>query len=531
MSRKSRPHRARGQSRPLMKLAKVRSLENPGFPLSAALEDDTLCEALGMSRSASGLRVSSQTALTYAAVWRAIHLVSSALAKMPLNVLMRVGANKDRDITHPAYYLVKRKPNEFTTAFLFKQTLQAHVLIHGNAYAFIERNGDADPTALLILSPTDTYPVRAGGQLWYVTTVNGEPHKLAAANVLHIKGLGFDGMLGYSVIAKARESLALGMAASKFGLHFFKNGVRASGILMYPGKMKPDAVDHLRHNWEKMQTGLSNAARLIILQDGVKFQQLTIPPNEAQFLETRQHEVRDVANWFGVPSHKLGDKEGQAYNSLEQENQSWLDDSIDPWAVNWEEELSDKLLTEKEKRADSHYCAFERKALVRADMTARGAFYEKALKNRWMLPDEVRAREDMNPLPNGDGQKLLPLPNESIKPEQKMRAVASAFCADAVTRMVKRVATHARRAAASPEKFERWLAAELADHRAPVAAALAPGCDDPARACAAADELLARLAQALAAAESQPAAIDAALDRCQRELPPLITREIFTPAA
>lgn len=475
-----------------LRLASQRSLENPQIPLSEALSDDSIADAfMGGGRSSSGMRITNQSALTYAAFWRGVNLVSGDLAKMPLR-LFRRGANDSRElaIDHPAYQLVRRRPNDYMTSFVFKQTMTAHVITQGNAYAYIIRNGDAEPIELLPLMPHETWPVRVNGVLWYTTKVGTEVSKIAASDMLHLKGLGYDGLCGYNVIAKARESLGGAMAVDRFASMFFKNGVRASGVLMYPGRMKENAVNQLRKDWDRLQTGLTNAHRLVILQDGVKYQQLTIAPEDAQMLQTRQHGPREVANWLGIPSHKLGDKEGQAYNSLEQENQSYLDEGVDPRAVVWEEELGEKLLTEEEKATDSHYFAFERKSLVRADMAARGQFYQGALQNRWMTPDEVRAREDMNPLPSGQGSNLLPAPNASLKQEQKMRRSVELFLSDALERMAKRIATHVARAA---KQQSADFAAVLSEHRDVIVEAIRPAFDSSRDAQRAADSFLAAI--------------------------------------
>jgi HK97 family phage portal protein len=495
MSRRTRP----------IRLIKERSLENPGLSLSQALEGD---EILG---PAAGIepRVSQRTALTLSAIFRGISLVANTLAKMPLHLYERIDEQaRRRALDHPAYHLVRRKPNEWMTAFAFKQLLQGHALLRGNGYAYIVRNGAAEPIELLPLLPTETYPVRENGRLWYVTLVGSELRKLPPQDVIHIRGLGYDGLMGYDVLSLARESLGLGLGAQKYASAFFRNGSRSSGLLMYPMKMRPEAVETLRRDWDRLQTGLANAHRVIVLQDGVKYQQLTIPPEEAQMIETRQHELREAGNWLGVPSHKLGDKEGQAYNSLEQENQSFLDDSIDPWAVAWEEELGDKLLSEREKQTDSHFFSFERKALVRADLTARANFYERALRNRWMLPDEVRAREEMNPLPGGAGQQLLPLGNQ---PEQASRLLSC--LADAVRRMARRIVLAAQRAQARG-KLQEFAARAAEQHGQVVIAAFRPALGRAAR--RASRIFLQRLLAEIAAAP----ALDALETRYQRGTAP-----------
>lgn len=393
------------------------SLENPSTPLSNP--DEWLYEALGARKSASGVRVNRETALTYAAVWRGTNLISRDVGKLPLVIYKRQGEGKARAPEHAAYNLLRRKPNQYMTAFVFRQTLQAHVLLRGNGYAYIFRRGDGTPLELLPLNPDSTYPVRENGVLMYITeislTVQGQTggapvvqlRKLPAADVLHIKGLSFDGLIGYDVITKARESLGLGIAMEEFGSRFFRNNAKPSVVIEHPGKLTDQAAKKLREQWNSIHSGLENAHKTAVLEEGMKLKEFSIAARNAQLIESRQFQIREVANWFGVPPHKLGDTTRTAFASLEQENQSYLDDALDPWLVNWEEECWDKLLTEEEKAGDTHVIEFMRHALVRANLADRGIFYSAALSAGWISRDEVRARENLNPIPDGQGQVFL----------------------------------------------------------------------------------------------------------------------------
>jgi HK97 family phage portal protein len=472
-----------------------RSIENPSVPLSSAT--DEWWGGDGGKRSASGIRVTPSSALTCSPMWRGMTLVCNYVGKVPLYLYERLDDDtKQRAKKHPAYKLGLRKPNRLQTAYVFKQAMQMLAIGHGNSYAYIFRKGSGAPEEVLMLDQQATYPVMHKGQLLYVTTVGNRQRNLMPEDVIHIRGIG-DGFMGLSMFDKARESLGRVLAAQKFGAKFFANGARASGVLMTPGSMRPDAAQNLLKDFEKKQSGLDNAHRTILLEEGAKYQQITVNPDDAQMIETAELGIRDVANWLGVPPHKLGDSSRQGYNSLEMENQSFLDDSIDPWFVNWEQEWADKLLTEKEKDEDTHVVEFLRQALIRADMAARSVFYGNALRNRWMLPDEVRARENMNPLPNGEGKKLLDPPNASIKSQpatdpatggkdaagsgtkgansKRLRQAYRRMVADAGRRMVTRVGTHAARLAADPKKFCGWLDDQLVtDHRGKVLEAFQP---------------------------------------------------------
>ncbi len=381
-----------------------RSLENPSTPLSDP--DDWLYTALGSYKSSSGVSVNAQTALTYSAFWRAINLISSDVAKLPLLTYERKGKAREIALKHPAYRILRRKANDQTKAFDFRRALTGHALTVGNGYAYIVRLGNGDHYELVQLDPRLTYPVRANGRLWYVTeTPSGEMRRLPAEDTLHVKGYSYDGLIGYSVIEKARESLGLGMALEAYGSIFFRNAARPAVLLEHPGKLTPEARDNLRASWERMTSGLENAHRTAVLEEGMKASPFSISARDAQLLEERQFQAREVGNWTGVPSHRLGDTSNAGYNSLEQEDQAYLDSTLDPWLVSWEEECWDKLLREKEKDDESFVIEFFRRGLVRANMAARGAYFSSALQNGWLNLDEVRDDEGYNPLPDGLGEQ------------------------------------------------------------------------------------------------------------------------------
>lgn len=456
----------------------------------------------------AGVQVSYETSLTYHAVYRAVNLISRDVAKIPLFVYKNLSeGGKEREKKHPAYTLLRRRANSEMLAFGFKQTMMAHALLRGNGYAYIWRRGDGAPYELtpLVPDPEITTPVRENNKLFYLTHIDGVPHKLLPQNVLHIKGLGYDGLQGYSVVAKARESFGLGLAAQKYGAVFFKHGARGSGVLMIPGHLKGEAAKQLQESFDKSQAGLTNAHRTILLEEGTKYQQTTIPNEEAQFLQTRDHELRAVANWFSLPPHKLGDTSRTAYNSLESEAQSYLDDTLDGWLVTWEEECRDKLLSDVEKETESHTIEFERAAILRADLAARTQAYSVALQGGWMNRDQVAARENLPPLPDGEGQKYFyplnlgivgeeepepeppPFPppeddeddeadtaegaeggEEEDQERQKLLAVHRQLLVDTLRRMAKRLGIHAVKESKNARTFTDWLDERMITDHAPV---------------------------------------------------------------
>lgn len=418
------------------------SLENPSTPLSDP--DDWLYDALGAGESSSGIRVSREKALTYSAVWRAVTLISSTVAKLPLYVYRRAGKAKEPATAHPAYRLVRFNPNAEMNAFAFWQTLMGHVLLDGNAYAYIFRSGDAAPVELIPLAPDSTYPVRENGALMYVVKTGTEWRRLLPENVLHIKGLGYDGLCGYSVIAKARDSFGLGIGARRYQEVYLKNNARPSAIIQVPKLMKPESQRELLRQWNELHQGLDNAHRTAILTEGATLNPFSINARDSQLIETRAFEIREIANWFGLPPHKLGDSSRTAYNSLEQENQSFLDDTLDPWLVAIEQECRDKLLAEREKDSDSHLFEFLRQALVRADIGARFSAYHIAINDGIYSRDEVRSMENANAIPDGLGAdfysqlNMAPLSKQSEEtPEdppdaQQLLTITQAIVADQI---------------------------------------------------------------------------------------------------
>ena len=476
----------------------ARSVENPSTPLSAGA--DWMYDVLGAIKSASGIRVNRKTAFTYSPIWRGINLLARDTAKLPLSVYRLSGDRddaKEPDKEHPAYYLLRRKPNREQTAHAWKMLTMAHAILEGNGYSYIARRGDGTPTEIVPLLPDRTYPVRKDGVLWYVTAVNGELRKIVPEDVLHVKGLGFDGLAGYPLYMFARDSLGCGMAAQKFGAKYFANSTAVGGHIEFPGMLTEIAQRNLRDSFERIHQGLENSHRVAVLEEGAKYVVDGHNARQAQLIELLEFGYVEVSNWLGIPPHKLGYQKASSYASLEQENQAYLDEGLDPWLCNLEGECWDKLLTEEEKQRDSHDILFDRLMLERADTAARGEYFQKALTTGWMCRDEVRARENLNPLPDGEGQKFMTPLNEAIvggpatlaeppppgdgpaEPpagdgsarSAALETAARRAVADAAARCALRIATHAGRKA-DPEA---WLAGgAVREHRETIEAIAGP---------------------------------------------------------
>lgn len=515
-----------------------RSLEDPSVPLSDIDSDHYLFPGLtGGTSSDAGVRVSYKQALSYPAFWRGINLISRDVAKIPLLVYKRTtGQDRDRAPEHPAYPLIRRRPSKLMKAFDFKQTITSHGMMHGNGYAYIYRGGDGRPLEMLPLSPLSTYWLIVDGELWYITTVDGEQRKLDSADVVHIKGLGSDGLGGYDVVSIAKHTLGLGLAIRKFGSLFFKSGATLGVVLEHPGVLGDDAMKNLRKSWEAMHKGLDASHKLAILEEGMKANVIAQDARKSQLIQSRQFELREVANILGVPPHKVGDTTRTAYASLEQENQAYLDESLDPWLCQWEEECTAKLISEKELASESHWCEFLRAAIVRVDIASRFEAYAKAINNGWMSPNEARRRENMNAVPGLDQffmpAGVVPLGNspQSLPGRADAQRLRAILCfrrllVDTARRMVRRIVVQARAAAKSPDSYIAWVEAMPDQNREVIGQALGSvidagraALDLPGSEPIAADESCGRFWTAareslLSAAEVKPAELSDSVSR------------------
>lgn len=449
-----------------------------------------VARAWGAGPAYAGVAVDERTALTFTAVLAAVRVLSETLGTVPAILYRRLpGGGKERAVDHPVYNLIHNDPNDEMVPVQFKATLMSHIATWGNGYAEIERTGRGLPGQIWPITPDRVMVDRDGsGRLVYDVAESRGPNTIMMPeNVLHIPGLGFDGTMGYSPIRMAAQAVGLGLAAETFGASFFANGSRPSGILKMPaGRTLTDtARATLRDGWTAAYSGVTNTGKTPVLEDGTEWQQLTIPPEDAQFLETRKFQVNEVARMFGVPPHKLGDLERATFSNIEHQSIEFVTDTMLPWFTRWEQWLGKRLLT-REERQQGYFVEFLLAGLLRGDAAARAAFY-KTLRDMGVLnADEIREAENMNPLPDGQGKVYLvplnmvsaeklttsPAPAPSPDPEDESddddaRALSDArrkVIAEAVGRIVRKEANAFRRAAKKPETFQAVADAFLADH-------------------------------------------------------------------
>jgi HK97 family phage portal protein len=378
-------------------------------------KDPALARLFDGGPVAAGVHVNNWNALTYSAVWSAVGQISSTVASLPLKFYKRLpDGGKEAYVSHRLYELLHDNPNPEMTSFIFREMLQAHVLTWGNAYAEIERDGASRPVALWPIPPDRCDPVRdeAGRLAYRVRGVGGfRDVVIPAMDMLHVPGLGFDGMEGYSVIEKARESFGLGLAAERFGATFFGNGSTFGGFLSHPARLSPEARQNLQESLKKHE-GPSKAHRILLLQEGMTYlERKGIPPNDAQFLQTREFQIQEVARWFRISPYKLGDLSRATFSNIEHQAIEYYTDTIRPWLVRWEQEINRKLVSPLERR--QQFAAFVIEGALRGDVHSRYSAYAVGRQWGWLSADDVRELENMNPLPRGQGRIYL-LPQNMV---------------------------------------------------------------------------------------------------------------------
>lgn len=378
---------------------------SPERPSTSLANPDSWFTELHGGKSDAGIPMSPAKALEIATVWQCVALLTDDFAKLMPYVYAddESTGNRTPARTHAAYRLLKRKANRVVPAGQWRRTMLHHALMYGNGYSWITRNGRMEPQELLLLDPTLTEPKWVDEKLFYVTQVRDMKLVLTASEVFHLRGVGFDGVKGYSIVEHAYNSFGLTLAAEKYGSKHFANGTRVSGILQYPGRLSPNAARDLEKSFQSRHEGLDNAHKTILLEEGAKFIPTHHTPNEAQMVELRVFQRKEVAAWFKIPPSKLGDPDSVSYNSLEQWNQAYLESALDPWLFSFEEEAIDKLLTEEQKRSESHFVEFNRDALLRTDLESRYRAYAIGKQWGWLNSNSILRKENEDTIgPQGD---------------------------------------------------------------------------------------------------------------------------------
>jgi len=356
---------------------------------------------LPMHETQSGVLVSENLALNLSSVYACVQVLSQTIGSLPLMVYQRTPDGKIRVASHPLYRLLHDTPNPEMTSMTWRQAMMLHLGLWGNHYSEIERDSDGNPVALWPITPWRVLLRRIEGKLVYTVGLDTGVVNVPFANMLHIKGLSYDGLVGISPLRAARETVGLSLGAQKYAAKFFANDARPGGILEHPGQLSEDAAGRLRKSFERAHEGLDNKFRVAVLEEGMKFNAVGVPPEDAELLETRKFAVSEIARYFRMPLHKISDLERSTNSNIEQQAIEFVTDTIGPWLSNIEQELSFKLF------CGDYYPEFLVEGLLRGDIKTRYAAYAVGRQWGWLSADDIRERENMNKLPDGKGAIYL----------------------------------------------------------------------------------------------------------------------------
>lgn len=365
------------------------------------------------------LNVTPDAALQLTAVYACVRVLAEGTASLPFK-LARVDDDGEREpITdHWLYRLFAQRPNAFQNPFEFREMLQGHVALRGNAYCQIVGKADGSVSDLIPLNPDRVkVDVASSGDWRYrVKQQDGSEVVLARQDVFHLRGLTSDGIMGISPIAAARSAIALGLSAQAYGERFFANDAQpGGGWIEYPGQFKDKAArDVFRESWQKQQSGL-NRGKTAVLEFGMKYHQLAVNNDEAQFLESRKFQVSEIARMFRVPPHLIGDLDRSTNNNIEQQSLDFIMYTLTPWLVRWEEAIRYTFLLDTPD--DDLDIEFPVTGLMRGDSTARSNYYASGIVNGWLTRNEARVAEGLNPI-DGLDEPLIPLNMQEEKDAQ-----------------------------------------------------------------------------------------------------------------
>ena len=362
--------------------------------------------------SSIGKNVNERSAMQMTAVYSCVRILAEAVAGLPLHLYRyKEDGGKEKALDHPLYLLLHDEPNPEMSSFVFRETLMTHLLLWGNAYAQIIRNGRGEVMALYPLMPDRMAVDRDDkGQLYYEYTTSaddapiskGSIVRLKPSDVLHIPGLGFDGLVGYSPIAMAKNAIGLAIATEEYGSKFFANGAQPSGVLEHPGTIKDP--QRVRDSWMSQFGGSANSNKIAVLEEGLKYTPISISPEQAQFLETRKFQINEIARIFRVPPHMVGDLEKSSFSNIEQQSLEFVKYTLEPWLVRWEQSIQRTLFSADEKKR--YFVRFNVEGLLRGDYASRMNGYAVGRQNGWMSANDIRELENLDRIPAEEGGDL-----------------------------------------------------------------------------------------------------------------------------
>ena len=351
----------------------------------------------------AGKTVNERTAMQTTAVYSCVRILAETIASLPLHTYAYTDSGKEKAEGHSLYRLLQHEPNPEMTSFVFRETLMSHLLLWGNAYAQVIRDGRGQVLALYPLMPDKMTVDRASnGELFYKYQSDKGEVVMRKEMVLHIPGLGFDGLIGYSPVAMAKNAIGMAIATEEYGSKFFANGANPGGVLEHPGVVKDPK--RVRESWNAVYQGSSNAHRIAVLEEGMRFTSIGIPPEQAQFLETRKFQINEIARIFRIPPHMIGDLEKSSFSNIEQQSLEFVKYTLDPWVIRWEQSMQKALLSDADKK--KYFIRFSVDGLLRGDYASRMAGYATGRQNGWLSTNDIRELENLNRIPEALGGDL-----------------------------------------------------------------------------------------------------------------------------
>ncbi len=354
------------------------------------------------------MHVSPDSALRLAAVYACVRVLSESMASLPLVIYQRrADGGKDKVTDHWLFRLLAKRPNRFQNPFEWREMLQGHLALRGNAYNQIITNAKGEVVELMPLHPDrirlELLP--SGEYRYRFTDRFGNESILPRGEVWHLRGLSSDGLLGMSPIELARENLGMALAAQDYGARFFANDAKPTGgWIEFPGSFKDsEAKKVFRESYQQAQSG-ANRGKVLVLENGMKFHEVGVTNKDAQFLELRKFQITDVARLFRVPPHMIGDLDRATFSNIEQQSLEFVMHTMTPWAERWEASIESELLLE----GDDIEVEFDFANLMRGDAASRASFYQSGIQNGWLTRNEARIAENLNPL-DGLDEPLRPL--------------------------------------------------------------------------------------------------------------------------
>lgn len=356
--------------------------------------------------STSGVVVTADTAMNLAVVFACVKVLAETIGSLPLMVYERRADGKQRKVNHPLYRLLHDSPNPEMTSMQWRETAMAHLLLHGNHFSEIVFDPQ-NPTRVKELWPLPPGKVsitRAAGELLY--KIEGYPKLLPKEKILHIRGLSLDGITGLSPIAYARETIGIGLAGQEYASRFFSNDATPGGVVSHPGQLGDAAYKHIEESIEKKTQSLSKKHKFLILEEGMKWERISMSPEDAQLLESRKFSVEEIARIFRLPLHKIQSMDKATFSNIEQQAIEFATDSVRPWLVRFEQEIAMKLVSEAER--ETIFAEFLVDGLLRGDIKSRYEAYNIGRNGGWLSANDIRRLENMNDINSGDVY-LVPL--------------------------------------------------------------------------------------------------------------------------